>query len=267
MGTYEPTTRDLYTSPQTQPYYYMDYPHDRRQEYLDHQLLLNERERRHLLAQREEERRRWILEEKREEEHRRRLLAQKRREEEHRRRILLQQRIQQEEKENEIRRLHQQKQLEEQRYLQQKREAKKQQKQPRYQIIRGPDGNLYYFLIKENNVDKQMIDRHDIKPKSRFNNDSQESKFNDSSRVPMGGLKQNLHSNMTTVDDEMKNDTKNTLEEPKKKLRVKRVSSILIGEVEDASDDESEDFSKSVWRNRRPAEGLWIEPVEDVTWM
>merc|ERR1712125_145326 len=269
------------TSPQTQPYYYMDYPPDRRQEYLDHQLLLNERERRHLLAQREEERRRWILEEKREEEHsrrllaqkkreeehRRRLLAQKRREEEHRRRLLLQQRIQQEEKEKEIRRLRQQKQLEEQRYLQQKREAMKQQKQPRYQIIRGPDGNLYYFLTKENNVDKQMMDRQGIKPKSSFNNDAQESKFNDSSRVPISGLKQNLHTNTTTVHDEMKNDTKNTLDEPNKKLRVKRVSSILIGEVEDASDDESEDFSKSVWRNRRPAEGLWIEPVEGVTWM
>ena len=252
FNTYEPNTTDFYMSPQTQPYYYMNYPHDRRQEYLDQQLLLNKRERRHLLAQREQERRRWILEEKREEEQRRRFLAQKRREEE--------------EKERLIRRLHQ-KQLEEKIRLQQRYDPIKQPKKPRYQIIRGPDGNLYYFLTQENNVDKQMMDRQDIEPKSRFNVDSHESRFKDKSRVHMDGLKQEIHASTTKVADKMKNDTKMTLDETKKKLKVKRISSILIGEVEDASDDESEDFSKSVWRNRRPAEGQWIEPVEDVNWM
>jgi len=36
-------------------------------------------------------------------------------------------------------------------------------------------------------------------------------------------------------------------------------SSVLIGGVEDASDDEYEE--ESVWVNRRPSEGQWIEPV------
>jgi len=33
-------------------------------------------------------------------------------------------------------------------------------------------------------------------------------------------------------------------------------------EVEDASDDESDDDLKSIWRNLRPSEGEWMEPVD-----
>merc|ERR1711884_218239 len=42
---------------------------------------------------------------------------------------------------------------------------------------------------------------------------------------------------------------------------TKTKSKVLIGEVEDASDDEM-DHSSRVWCNRRPNEGQWMEPVE-----
>merc|ERR1712176_262299 len=42
---------------------------------------------------------------------------------------------------------------------------------------------------------------------------------------------------------------------------TKTKSKVLIGEVEDVSDDEM-DHSSRVWCNRRPNEGQWIEPVD-----
>jgi len=45
----------------------------------------------------------------------------------------------------------------------------------------------------------------------------------------------------------------------KKKSDKKLKSSILIGDVEDASDDEYDE--DPVWNHRRPSEGQWIEPV------
>merc|ERR1712038_2233189 len=49
--------------------------------------------------------------------------------------------------------------------------------------------------------------------------------------------------------------------EPKKKLNRKiNSSSILIGDVEDASDDEYDELD-SIWNRRRPSEGQWMEPV------
>jgi len=42
---------------------------------------------------------------------------------------------------------------------------------------------------------------------------------------------------------------------------TKTKSKVLIGEVEDVSDDEMDD-SSSLWCNRRPNEGQWMEPVD-----
>jgi len=36
----------------------------------------------------------------------------------------------------------------------------------------------------------------------------------------------------------------------------------MIGDVEDASDSEQEDLSSNIWRNRKPSEGGWMEPVQ-----
>lgn len=44
-----------------------------------------------------------------------------------------------------------------------------------------------------------------------------------------------------------------------KKSKRKMKSSVLIGDVEDASDDEYEE--DSIWNSRRPSEGQWMEPV------
>jgi hypothetical protein len=42
------------------------------------------------------------------------------------------------------------------------------------------------------------------------------------------------------------------------KKRSKKKVTII---VEDASDSESENDFKSIWRNRRPSPGQWMEPV------
>jgi len=66
--------------------------------------------------------------------------------------------------------------------------------------------------------------------------------------------------------------TKKTETSAGKKSKSRRKSksrpSELIGVVEDASDSEQEDVLSSVWRNRLPSKGEWMEPVDayDVYW-
>jgi len=68
-----------------------------------------------------------------------------------------------------------------------------------------------------------------------------EPKTSMSEAVPQTSLKKSVHSIES------------------KKANKKMKSSILIGDVEDASDDECDE--DPIWNNRRPSEGQWMEPV------
>eukprot|EP00957_Ditylum_brightwellii_P115422 8803143-Ditylum_brightwellii.AAC.1 len=49
---------------------------------------------------------------------------------------------------------------------------------------------------------------------------------------------------------------------PNNEVKRSKPSPVTVVEVEDASDDESDDDLKSIWRNLRPSEGEWMEPVD-----
>merc|ERR1712232_450162 len=73
-----------------------------------------------------------------------------------------------------------------------------------------------------------------------------------SSKVHCGGYNDNMYRKINPVG-------KNSMAEDKKEYATKAriISEVLIGEVEDASDDE---MDNSVWVNRKPSEGEWMEP-------
>mmetsp|Transcript_67276 Transcript_67276/g.99732 ORF Transcript_67276/g.99732 Transcript_67276/m.99732 type:complete len:288 (+) Transcript_67276:34-897(+) len=53
-----------------------------------------------------------------------------------------------------------------------------------------------------------------------------------------------------------------TVYTPNNEVKRSKPSPVTVVEVEDASDDESDDDLKSIWRNLRPSEGEWMEPVD-----
>lgn len=62
------------------------------------------------------------------------------------------------------------------------------------------------------------------------------------------------------------NNEQNDKKERNKKVRKYSQSSILLGDVEDASDSECEDEFNDFMHTRRPAPGQWIEPIECSTY-
>lgn len=100
--------------------------------------------------------------------------------------------------------------------------------EPQYQIVRGPDGRLYKVPIRQS--EPSDTDHSG-------DNEKQESSLNDTVQFV------------------------NRSASGSRKKRPSRRKVTVI--VEDASDSENEDESKSYWRNRRPSPGLLMEPVED----
>uniref|UniRef100_A0A7S4IY64 Uncharacterized protein n=1 Tax=Odontella aurita TaxID=265563 RepID=A0A7S4IY64_9STRA len=227
---------------------------------------------------------------RREEMVRRQALEQSRRDAEKRRRILERQWQQQRQRELELER-----QLDLERIEngeQKRRRQGKMQRDAEYGIVRGPDGRLYKLhsddmhgydgsfggvnpmhrgrsekllrpmpppLMKPLNVDEtypvstsEEIDSDeevsDIAPTERHTKVSTNMVVSDAVKKP----------NATVAKRRTKSAGKKS--KPTKKTVVK--SSVLIGDVEDASDSEQEDLASSIWRNRMPSEGEWMEPVQ-----
>merc|ERR1711920_977001 len=102
----------------------------------------------------------------------------------------------------------------------------------------GRDGNIYKIKIGENKMNEEPKRSQTVASKKLI--DPVTSAVNEISNKNEDSLKASLHK------------------AEKKKLK-RRVTII----VEDASDSEAEeDEQKSVWRNRRPSPGEWMEPVE-----
>jgi hypothetical protein len=141
----------------------------------------------------------------------------------------------------------------------------------RYRIIRGPDESLLYrvpasciprsvdFETEETSPEETSPSTNPLRTKAqRMQKPAEET--NENIRRPNP-----LHGGTTasgaprSAEQEKALLQKSSTKGNKQKSGKKRVTVI----VEDASDSETEDEFKSVWRNRRPSPGEWIEPVED----
>lgn len=148
---------------------------------------------------------------------------------------------------------------------------------PLHQIIEGLDGNLYKVLF--NPTDSELKTQEDRRLKIATND-------YDIGRPSICQKKSSHGKNKTCTKMDCSNDTSESPPMPnvtfkdcfninmnnedndknakKKKIipRKRPKSSILLGDVEDASDSECEDEFNDYMHTRRPADGQWIEPVE-----
>jgi len=143
-------------------------------------------------------------------------------------------------------------------------------------IVRGPDGQLFQLVpctrrdeshkeepkkslpVSEASSGKRLDDDvqiHALAGDSLFKNQSNvSSELSNDAINGFGEAKRNEACNHTKF-SEQKSD-----EYQKKKSSKPRRRRVTIT-VEDASDSEYEDEYSSVWRNRRPSSGEWMEPV------
>merc|ERR1712154_388864 len=102
-------------------------------------------------------------------------------------------------------------------------------------------------IMEEKMVNSPTVTFHNCfnihnEPKTTMSEDTNMRK---SSNVPQTSLKKSIHTTSSI--------------ESKKASNKKMKSSVLIGDVEDASDDKYDE--DPIWNNRRPSEGQWMEPV------
>jgi hypothetical protein len=153
-------------------------------------------------------------------------------------------------------------------------EGTKQGAQPKYQLVRGIDGLIYRVPIRRTdqsdgqNLPSLRRPTVEKEPPHLESKDASE----DLSHTPELGVSRNnttkqAESKITsngTPDEEVRGRVVVDVRVPEakgpKKGRNRRKMTVV---VEDASDSEGDkDEFKSVWRNRRPSPGQWIEPVD-----
>merc|ERR1711874_590496 len=117
------------------------------------------------------------------------------------------------------------------------------------EFIQGLDGHLCRFL-SSNSPKTNRFHYEPTSTQAKDQTDDQEL----------------IHTNL--IDIMEKNYEESKTKTPMKKHKKKKgkiiKTSVLIGEVEDASDSECEEEFKDCWHNRRPQPGEWIEPVENM---
>merc|ERR1712232_1045981 len=144
-----------------------------------------------------------------------------------------------------------------------RREAAARARRPIYQIVRGPDGCLYKFLLQpdENESDKYRMDvdapkcnTPDTSSTSSIDQTSDDSSMSSTEEQEVKKPRNvTVNININAQDLQKKKKSSNT-----KKTSKKKKAPVI---VEDASDSECEDEFADVYHNRRPT-STWIEPVE-----
>jgi hypothetical protein len=173
--------------------------------------------------------------------------------------------------------------------------------EPVYQLMRGPDGRIYRVQVGVQRVPiphpqqpaykkatPQLRERrrtvekesHTLPIKTRSppaatefvngspmdEDDAEKALLEQSTplpdKVPTSNTNLKPSSKMTTTTTRNANDNVAASPAGTKKKKKKKTRRIRVV-VEDASESETEDeFYNSPWRNRRPAPGKWLEPVE-----
>lgn len=159
-------------------------------------------------------------------------------------------------------------------------------------IFQGPDGNIYRVLLQpdEANTARLAADERSThptvhqeelesalfgnrRPRAKYATTAAPSSSAPSSSIGHIGTPYPSVNNVTfkgcfnvnKSDDDTCSKQIAKAKDIKMKLKRKPLkSSVLVGDVEDASDSECEDEFKDTWHNRRPQPGKWIEPVESM---
>merc|ERR1712170_233125 len=144
------------------------------------------------------------------------------------------------------------------------REAAARARRPTYQIVRGPDGCLYKFLLQpnENESDKYRMDVDAPKCSNTPDTSSTSSIDQTSDDSSMSSTEEQEVKKPTNVTVNININAKDLRKKKKpsktKKTSKKKKTPVI---VEDASDSECGDEFADIYHNRRPT-STSIEPVE-----
>ena len=130
------------------------------------------------------------------------------------------------------------------------------QHERKYVVMRGPDGRLFRVPVED-----EVVDNHHNESMMHQRNDSAivdlEPDVERRTTTNAKPFNNAVHDLPSKTEEETVKDDKMAQKPPKK--RRSKVTVI----VEDASDSEYEnDEMNSVWRNRRPSPGQWMEPID-----
>jgi hypothetical protein len=152
--------------------------------------------------------------------------------------------------------------------------------QPSHSIFQGLDGRWYRVPIRQNHRSKESHDRTGphrrwYQSESDTDDDQNSEVFHDvssgstrdetkpteiSTRRKEENQQPTIATKKSSLDKSQTQTNKNTNGRKSKEIDNKSRGEVVI--VEDASDSEQEDvILDSVWRNRRPSPGQWMEPV------
>lgn len=137
-------------------------------------------------------------------------------------------------------------------------------------VVLGPDGNLYRVISPTNDarLPSEEVKRTEHKKDRRFSGSNQESKENrDEQMLPAKEVEESYEeesSVSSTTLDYMNDDYANHTHEDH--IHVASESNaeqeaIVVEDVDDEEDDELRELH-SIWRNRSPSPGQWIEPID-----
>jgi hypothetical protein len=130
-----------------------------------------------------------------------------------------------------------------------------------HRIVRGPDGRLYRMPVGLTHRVEPTVIKESPPPRSKTNPKRSSSNSNSSSAA---GTTTTTTTTTGTPTAPIAQQEKHLLRKSSKKANKQKNGKTRITIiVEDASDSETEDEFKSVWRNRRPSPGEWMEPVEE----
>jgi len=158
---------------------------------------------------------------------------------------------------------------------------------PMEQIVQTPDGEIYRVFVEPSKNDEVSPQRNvqnlpNLFP-ATFNGNRQPEIFDRTSHgndlevanmTPSPSTTRKVQfKNCSSTDQhfegavsEVQPSSRKSKQKQKKSsisLQKKELkSSVLVGDVEDASDSECEDDFNDYWHNRRPQFGKWIEPIE-----
>jgi len=129
-----------------------------------------------------------------------------------------------------------------------------------YQLMRGPDGRIYSIKLQQQTKNKEEKPMPTTPMSTRADVDYRKSP---------PAFSKSAEESSSLVDEEIVSPRKipiqkstSILQERSTSGKDKRKQKVSVLVVEDASDSESEDDYKSVWRNRRPSPGQWMEPIQ-----
>jgi len=143
---------------------------------------------------------------------------------------------------------------------------------PAHKIVQGPDGRLYRIDLadkptpkpkEKRRAKKQSTVRNNVEPAAGSLDRVEEpipSPATTSNRVPLAAITPNK-LNLAEEKNKTSMATHQTLLSSNGSKKSKKKVTVIVEDV--ISDSEDEDEFQSVWRNRRPSPGQWIEPVED----